>query len=252
MQVLIVEDDRPLAEFLCRSLQEEGYGAEVLDNGEQAAKRVTETSFDLILLDLNLPGCDGTEVLRAAREKNASTAILVVTARTGLQERVRCLDLGADDVLMKPFALSELAARARSLLRRSRTGRESTLTCGDLELNRVEHSVRRAGKEIELTSKEFALAEYLMQRQGEPVSRAELLEQVWKMPTTSATNVVDVYINYLRRKIDLGFEMPLIQTVRGEGYRIGDLKQHSSAPPVRTVDPSQASGHASARTEAVA
>jgi DNA-binding response OmpR family regulator len=211
-------------------LLEEGYGAEVLDNGEAAAKRVTETSFDLILLDLNLPGCDGTEVLRAARERNASTAILVVTARTGLQERVRCLDLGADDCLMKPFALSELAARARALLRRSRTGRESTLNCGDLELNRVEHTVRRAGKLIELTTKEFALAEYLMQRQGEPVSRAELLEQVWKMPTTSATNVVDVYINYLRRKLDLGFETPLIQTVRGEGYRIGELKPLAAAP----------------------
>jgi DNA-binding response OmpR family regulator len=224
MQVLIVEDDRPLAEFLCRSLLEEGYGAEVLDNGEQATKRVKEASFDLILLDLNLPGCDGTEVLRAARERNASTAILVVTARTGLQERVRCLDLGADDCLMKPFALSELAARARALLRRSRTGRESTLVCGDLELNRVEHTVRRSGKLIDLTTKEFALAEYLLQRQGEPVSRAELLEQVWKMPTTSATNVVDVYINYLRRKLDLGFETPLIQTVRGEGYRIGELK----------------------------
>jgi DNA-binding response OmpR family regulator len=228
MQVLIVEDDRPLADFLCKSLLDEGYGAEVADNGEQASRRVAETSFDLILLDLNLPGCDGTEVLRKARERNASTAILVVTARTGLQERVRCLDLGADDCLMKPFALSELAARSRALLRRSRTGRESTLTCGDLELNRVERTVRRSGRAIELTSKEFALAEFLMQRQGEPVSRAELQENVWKMPATSATNVVDVYINYLRRKIDHGFETQLIQTVRGEGYRI-------SAPAIMPV-----------------
>jgi DNA-binding response OmpR family regulator len=220
MQVLIVEDDRPLADFLCKSLLDEGYGAEVADNGEQAYKRVSEASFDLILLDLNLPGCDGTEVLRKARERNASSAILVVTARTGLAERVRCLDLGADDCLMKPFALSELAARSRALLRRSRTGRESTLTCGDLELNRVERTARRAGKESELTSKEFMLAEFLMQRKGEPVSRAELLENVWKMPATSATNVVDVYINYLRRKIDHGFEQALIQTVRGEGYRM--------------------------------
>jgi DNA-binding response OmpR family regulator len=238
MQVLIVEDDRPLADFLRRSLQEEGYGAEVLDNGEMAAKRVTETTFDLILLDLNLPGCDGTEVLRAARQRHPSTAILVVTGRTGLQERVRCLDLGADDCLMKPFALSELAARARALLRRSRTGREATLTCGDLELNRVERTVRRAGMPIELTSKEFALAEFLLQHQGQPVSRAELLEHVWKMPTSSATNVVDVYINYLRRKVDQGFGLPLIHTVRGEGYRIAELAKTAAtlrptvAPPM--------------------
>jgi DNA-binding response OmpR family regulator len=234
MHVLIVEDDRPLAEFLSKSLQAEGYGAEIVDNGDLAVKRIAETTFDLILLDLNLPGCDGTEVLRAARQRHRSAAILVVTGRTGLQDRVRCLDLGADDCMVKPFALSELVARSRALLRRSQTGRESTLTCGDLELNRVERTVRRAGMLIELTSKEFSLAEFLLQHQGQPVSRTELLEQVWKMPSSTPTNVVDVYINYLRRKIDQGFSSPLIHTVRGAGYHIAEIGARGGAS-VRAV-----------------
>jgi DNA-binding response OmpR family regulator len=231
LHVLIVEDDRPLADFLSRSLAAEGFGAEILDNGDLAIQRLSEASFDLVLLDLNLPGCDGTEVLRVARERHRSTAILVVSGRSGLQERVRCLDLGADDCLMKPFALSELVARSRALLRRSQTGRESTLSCGDLELNRVERTVRRAGVLIDLTSKEFALAEFLLQHQGQPVSRTELLEQVWKMPATSATNVVDVYINYLRRKIDHGFGGTLIHTVRGAGYHIAEAPSAAVAKP---------------------
>jgi DNA-binding response OmpR family regulator len=222
MNVLIVEDDNPLADFLKKSFLSEGYDAEILDNGEMAVKRIAEVQFDLILLDLGLPGCDGTEVLRAVRRRNQYAAILVVTGRTGLQERVRCLDLGADDCLMKPFALSELVARSRALLRRSQAGREATLTCGDLELNRFDRTVHRAGFLIDLTSKEFALAEFLLQHQGQPVSRAELMDRVWKLPPTSGTNVVDVYINYLRRKIDQGFAVRLIHTVRGAGYHISE------------------------------
>jgi len=222
MNVLIVEDDRPLADFLNTSFRSEGYDAEVLDNGDMAVKRIAEVTFDLILLDLNLPGCDGTEVLRAVRRRNQSAAILVVTGRTNLQDRVRCLDLGADDCLVKPFALSELVARSRALMRRSEAGREATLTCGDLELNRFDRTVRRAGFLIDLTSKEFALAEFLMQHQGQPVSRTELMDRVWKLPPSSATNVVDVYINYLRRKIDHGFSVQLIHTVRGAGYHIAE------------------------------
>ncbi len=220
MRVLIVEDDKALAAFLCAALSAESESIETLNDGQQARLRVMTEQFDLILLDLNLPGCDGVEILSAAHVAQKSAAILVLTARVAVEDRVRCLDLGADDCLVKPFALSELIARTRALVRRSRAAKESVLYCGDLEMDRVRRTVRRAGVAVHLTSTEFALAEFLLLHKGECISRGELLEQVWKVPAASGTNIVDVYINYVRRKLHHCAARPVIRTVRGEGYII--------------------------------
>jgi DNA-binding response OmpR family regulator len=175
---------------------------------------------DLTVLDLNLPRKDGLEVLEYLRSVNDELPILVLTARTELETRVRCLDLGADDCMQKPFSLKELRARCRALLRRRCTAR-LILRYADLEMNRVDRSVVRAGDPVQLTNKEFALLECLLMSRGRCVSRAELLEQVWEMNPDAGTNVVDVYVNYLRRKLNDAGEHPIIQTVRGQGYSIG-------------------------------
>ena len=173
--------------------------------------------FRLLLLDLNLPRKDGTEVLRAIRQVS-DAAVLILTARNTLEERLHCLELGADDFLSKPFALRELQMRCRALIRRLESSAGSQLRCGDLVLDRTRRAVERAGRAIELTVKEYSLLEYLLEHRGECVSRSGLLEHVWKMHPDVTTNVVDVYINYLRRKVDEGAENKLIHTVRGNGY----------------------------------
>lgn len=220
MRFLIAEDDRALGVFLARGLEAEGHQVTVAGDGVAAMEMFQHETPDLIVLDLNLPRRDGMEVLRFLRSVGSESPVLVLTARTELEVRVQCLDLGADDCMVKPFALAELRARCRALLRRRRDT-NVLLRQGDLEVNRMERSVSREGQSIMLTNKEFALLEYLLLHRGQAVSRTTLLEQVWNMHAATSTNVVDVYVNYLRRKLSDAGADARIQTVRGEGYAIG-------------------------------
>lgn len=220
MRILIAEDDEALAKFLHEGLETERYAVDVFSDGEQACKAATEGEYDVIVLDLNLPKVDGVTVLRQLRTKKPSIPVLVLTQRTRVEDRVQCLDTGADDYLAKPFSFNELSARIRALVRRSHLPSESVLTVSDLKLDRVERRVERAGRRIELTTKEFALLEYLMRNAGRKVTRSMILEHVWNLTFDTTTNVVDVYVNYLRRKIDDGFPVKLIRTARGVGYEL--------------------------------
>jgi DNA-binding response OmpR family regulator len=225
MRILIAEDDAPLASFVKRGLEAEHYAVDTTADGEQARAMASEFDFDLVVLDLNLPRLDGISILRSVRTRKPSMPILVLTGRTRVEERVQCLDLGADDFLGKPFSFSELSARIRALLRRSRLPSESVLTVEDLKLDRVERRVERAGRRVELTSKEFALLEYMMRNAGRRVTRAMIIEHVWNLSFDTCTNVVDVYVNYLRRKIDDGFTQRLIHTIRGVGYELSGARK---------------------------
>ena len=225
MRILIAEDDAPLASFVKRGLEAEHYAVDSTPDGEQARAMASEFDFDLVVLDLCLPRLDGVSVLRSVRTRKPSMPILVLTGRTRIEERVQCLDLGADDFLSKPFSFSELSARVRALLRRSRLPSESMLTVEDLKLDRVERRVERGGRRVELTSKEFALLEYMMRNAGRRVTRAMIIEHVWNLSFDTCTNVVDVYINYLRRKIDDGFALRLIHTIRGVGYELSGVRK---------------------------
>ena len=220
MRLLIAEDDGALGTFLLRGLEADGYEVMLAFDGQTAADAFAAEMPDLMILDLNLPRKDGTEVLRCIRSLNEETPVLVLTARTEIQTRIRCLDLGADDCMSKPFSLQELRARCRALLRR-RSGSGIILRCADIEMNRVERSVQRAGQPVQLTNKEFALLECLLLARGRSISRADLLARVWGMNPTAGTNVVDVYINYLRRKLNDSSTNPVIRTIRGQGYSIG-------------------------------
>jgi two-component system, OmpR family, copper resistance phosphate regulon response regulator CusR len=225
MRILIAEDDVPLASFVKRGLEAEHYAVDTTADGEQARAMASEFDFDLVVLDLGLPRLDGISILRSVRTRKPSMPILVLTGRTRVEERVQCLDLGADDFLSKPFSFSELSARIRALLRRSRLPTESVLTVEDLKLDRVERRVERAGRRVELTSKEFALLEYMMRNAGRRVTRAMIIEHVWNLSFDTCTNVVDVYVNYLRRKIDDGFALRLIHTIRGVGYELSGARK---------------------------
>jgi DNA-binding response OmpR family regulator len=220
MRVLVVEDDEPLARFLQKSLAAQGHGVELVTDGDEAIRLLGQSEYDVVVLDLNLPTTDGLEVLKHIRSKGECLPVLALSSRRQLEDRVGTLDLGADDYLAKPFAFSELSARMRALLRRSGQPVEVSLRVADLEFNRVEHKVSRAGKRIELTPKELALLEYLLRNSGQVVTRAMIVENVWRMSADTMTNVVDVYINYLRKKVDEGFDTKLIHTVRGVGYRL--------------------------------
>lgn len=222
MRVLVVEDEKGVASFVRKGLESEHYAVDVAAEGEEARFMAEEFDYDLLILDLNLPGIDGLEVLKQIRLKKPSVSVLVLTARNRVEDRVKALDKGADDYLTKPFSFSELSARVRSLLRRSSRPSELTLTTGDLEMDRVERIVKRGGRHIDLTPKEFALLEYLMRNAGHRVTRAMIVEHVWNLSFDTMTNVVDVYINYLRKKVDEAFPSKLIHTVRGVGYQIGD------------------------------
>lgn len=221
MRILVVEDDAALRRFLERGLIAEGYRVSLAEDGEAAMAELDAVLPDLVVMDLNLPKRDGTEVLRFLRERCAETPALVLSARHEVGTRVECLDLGADDCMGKPFSLAELKARCRALLRRRGNVSHLMLRHGDLELNRVEHTVRRGENDVALTRTEYALLECLMLHRGQPVSRASLLAEVWKESAESGTNIVDVYVNYLRRKLGEDGLVPLIQTVRGLGYAIG-------------------------------
>jgi DNA-binding response OmpR family regulator len=220
MQILIAEDDEALAKFVRQGLEGEHYSVDLYPDGEQARTAVTESEYDVVILDLNLPKLDGVSVLRYLRTKKPSVPVLVLTQRTRVEDRVQCLDTGADDYLAKPFSFSELSARIRALVRRSHLPSESVLLAADLKVDRVQRLVERAGNRIELTAKEFALLEYLMLNLGRRVTRSMIIERVWNLTFDTTTNVVDVYINYLRRKIDDGHAAKLIHTVRGVGYEL--------------------------------
>jgi DNA-binding response OmpR family regulator len=236
MRVLIVEDDPALGAFLRTGLQHEGHRVQLAEDGEDALAQAADGHPDLVLLDLSLPKRDGMEVLAELRARHDDAAVLVLSGRSDLRARVECLDLGADDYLPKPFSFFELTARCRALLRRRQQFADPVLRHGDLELHRIEHKVSRRGRPINLTAKEFALLEYLLLHEGECVSRGQLLAEVWQMPQQSGTNVVDVYVNYLRHKVEDGTDAGadsdaytgrschgLIETVRGAGYRLGAL-----------------------------
>jgi two-component system copper resistance phosphate regulon response regulator CusR len=202
MRILIAEDDAALAGFVRQGLQAEHYTVDVAEDGEQARTMGSEVDYDLVILDLGLPRMDGVNVLRHLRLKRPSLPVLVLTLRSRVEDRVQCLDTGADDYLPKPFSFSELSARIRALLRRSHLPSESVLEVEDLKLDRVEHRAERAGRRIELTSKEFLLLEYLMRNAGRQVSRAMIIEHVWNLSYDTTTNVVDVYINYASSQVD--------------------------------------------------
>ena len=219
MRLLIAEDDKALGMFLSRGLETDGHRVRVTCDGAAALSAFREDLPDLTILDLNLPVKDGEQVLEEVRLVDAELPVLVLTARQEVETRVRCLDHGADDLMTKPFSLHELRARCRALLRRKREAR-LLLRAGDLELDRMEHSARRNGETITLTNKEFALLEQLMLNRGQCVSRVELLDSVWRMEPAQTTNIVDVYINYLRRKLKDPAPGRLIRTVRGQGYLV--------------------------------
>jgi DNA-binding response OmpR family regulator len=221
MRILVAEDDAPLAEFLHQRLQQENFAVQVVGDGREAQRLAAEQPYDLVLLDLSLPGSPGLDVLRGIRSKKPELPVLIVTGAARVEERVRGLDAGADDYIAKPFAFSELAARIRAVMRRGTRPAQALLKVDDLELDRFSHTVRRSGRAVDLSPKEFALLEFLMRQPGQPVARTAIVEQVWKLNFDTMTNVVDVYINYLRRKVDSGSDRPLIRTVRGVGYQIG-------------------------------
>ncbi|HWR36666.1 MAG TPA: response regulator transcription factor [Clostridia bacterium] len=220
MRILVVEDDAPLASFVRKGLEAECYAVDVACDGEQARDMALEYEYDLVVLDLNLPKLDGLAVLNLLRPAKPNLPVLVLTARSRVEDRVQSLDHGADDCLNKPFSFTELSARVRALLRRGRAATGSVLKVEDLTLDRIERRVERGGKRIELTSKEFALLEYLMRNTGRRITRSMIVEHVWNISFDTATNVVDVYINYLRKKVDEGYTPKVIHTVRGVGYEM--------------------------------
>ena len=237
MKVLIVEDDRALGLFLQKGLKIEGHDTSWVEDGEAALERLRVAQPDLMVLDLSLPRCDGMEVLEELRTLSSRTAVIVLTGRNNLEERIRCLNLGADDCLLKPFSFHELTARCRAILRRQKPSTDAILCHGNLAMDLIRRKVTRGTHPIDLTPKEFALLEFLLKRKNGCCSREELLEQVWKTNAACATNVVDVYVNYLRRKLasaadESGLE-PLIETVRGQGYRMRSQALFSS----RSFDP---------------
>jgi len=221
MRILVVEDDKAVASFVKRGLESEQYAVDVAADGEEAQTLIEAASFDLVVLDLVLPKVDGLDVLKQIRGRKPSPPVLILSGRARVEDRVKGLDLGADDYLTKPFSFSELSARVRALLRRNPCSLDIVLRVEDLELDRAERVVRRVGRRIDLTPREFALLEYLMRNVGRPVSRAMIIEHVWNFSFDTMTNVVDVYINYLRKKVDEGFERKLIHTVRNVGYELG-------------------------------
>lgn len=219
MRLLVVEDEPAVSSFLIEGLRGEGFEPDLAENGHAALDLLTGNIYRLIILDLNLPQMDGMGVLTRIRQKGFSTPVIVLTARSSVEDRVRGLEAGADDYLVKPFSFDELLARIRALLRRG-VAASATLRVGDLELDHVRHRVFRAGKPIDLTQREFAVLQCLMENAGHPVTRSMLFERVWSSRDESLTNLIDVYMNYLRVKVDRDHEKKLIRTVRGVGYML--------------------------------
>jgi len=220
MKILLIEDDKHIISFLKKGLKEEGYIVEVAYNGEDGLYLAENEGFDLIILDILLPKLDGFELCRRLRAKEDSTLILMLTAKDDIEDRVRGLDVGADDYLVKPFAFEELLARIRALMRRHKNAEGSVLKIGDLTLNLLTREAKRGDITIELTAKEFELLRFLIYHPGQVFNRTQIIEHVWGYDFDYYSNVVDVYIKYLREKIDNPFEHKLIHTVRGMGYKI--------------------------------
>jgi two-component system, OmpR family, response regulator len=219
MRLLVVEDAVRMADLLRRGLAEEGYAVDSVMTGEEAVWMATEIAYDAIVLDVMLPDIDGFEVCRRIRGAGGLSPVLMLTARDAVQDRVRGLDVGSDDYLTKPFALAELLARLRALVRRGGPSRPSTLTVDDLSLNPATREVRRGDRSISLTPKEFSLLDYLMRHPGEVLSRSRILDHVWDFAFEGDSNILEVYIRYLREKVDRPFGRRSIETVRGVGYR---------------------------------
>jgi heavy metal response regulator len=218
MRILVVEDDKKVAGFIKKGLEEESYAVDVAYDGEDGLHFGSEGQYDLIILDIMLPKIDGLEILSQLRDQGKDTPILLLTAKDAVDDKVAGLNKGADDYLTKPFAFSELLARVRVLLRRGKAEVKTTLMISDLTLDLVSHKVNRGGDEIELTGKEYGLLEYFMRNQEKVLTRTMIAEHVWDYNFDTFTNVIDVYINHLRKKIDKGRELKLLHTLRGVGY----------------------------------
>jgi two-component system copper resistance phosphate regulon response regulator CusR len=218
MRLLLIEDEKKVAEFVARGLRAERFAVDVCDNGQSGWEMASTYSYDLVVLDLMLPGISGTEVLKRIRRHSSQVPVLILTARDGTAEKVENFEAGADDYLTKPFAFAELLVRVKALLRRGATDRSSVLRVGDLEVDRLSQQVKRAGKRIELTSKEYGLLEYLVANAGRVLSRTMIVEHVWDESFEGLTNIVDVYVRHLRSKVDAAHTHKLIRTVRGMGY----------------------------------
>ncbi len=222
MRLLLVEDEEKVARFIVKGLTAERFAVDVAGAGDAGVEMAQAYNYDLIILDLMLPGLDGAEALRRIRLRDSHVPVLALTARDALEDKVRIFEIGADDYLTKPFAFAELVARVKALLRRGAVSRANVLRVVDLELDRLSQQVRRAGRRIDLTVKEYALLEYLMSNAGRVLSRTMIIEHVWDQSFDGATNIVDVYVRHLRNKIDEAHERKLIRTVRGVGYAISE------------------------------
>ncbi len=222
MRILLVEDEKKIASFIERGLTEQHYSVDIAYDGNEGLYLAEINPYDLIILDIMLPGKDGFAVCQELRKKEFDVPILMLTARDDVRDKIYGLDSGADDYLTKPFAFGEFLARVRVLLRRQRTQQTTTLKVADLELDQLTHTVTRAGENIELTSTEYALLEYLMIHAEQVVTRTMISEHVWDQDFDSYSNVINVYVNYVRKKVDAGFSKKLIHSVRGRGYMIKD------------------------------
>ena len=222
MRILVIEDERKVAEFVARGLRAERFAVDVANDGQAGWDMAKACQYDLVVLDLMLPGLNGLEVLKRIRRQGSQASVLILTARAGTAEKVEKFEAGADDYLTKPFAFDELLVRVKALLRRGSPDRSSLLRVGDLEIDRQKQQARRAGKRIELTSKEYSLLEYLASNAGRIMSRTMIIEHVWDESFQGLTNIVDVYVRHLRSKVDDPSPKKLIRTVRGVGYSISD------------------------------
>jgi len=225
MRLLLIEDERKVADVVARGLRAERFAVDVAHDGTSGWDMASSVDYDLIILDLMLPGLNGTELLRRLRRKDGKAAVLVLTARDGTGDKVENFEAGADDYLTKPFAFAELLVRVKALLRRPPVSRDHSLRVADLEVDRLTQQVRRAGKRIELTAKEYSLLEYLASHAGRVLSRTMIIEHVWDESFEGLTNIVDVYVRHLREKVDEPFGRKLIRTVRGAGYCFSDEEE---------------------------
>jgi len=221
MRLLVVEDYKPLQQSIVKGLKEAGFAVDVTGDGKEGLWYAKSNEYDAIILDIMLPGLDGLSVLKELRKAGSKTHILILTARDGLDDKVKGLNLGADDYLVKPFAFEELLARLRSLVRRNYQQKRSSITIGGIEIDLNKQQVYRNGQLVELTRREYALLEYMAMRVGEVVTRTDIWEHVYEFKSSATSNVVDVYIGYLRKKLESGDEPSLIRTIRGRGYMLG-------------------------------
>ncbi|MGA9451006.1 MAG: response regulator transcription factor [Verrucomicrobiia bacterium] len=222
MRILLVEDEKKVADIIARGLKAERYAVDVSHDGQSGWEMADAYNYDLVILDLMLPGLNGTEILQKIRRKNQEVPILILTARDGMADKIKNFEGGADDYLTKPFAFAELMLRVKALLRRGPVNRSSVLRVADLEVDRLSQQVKRAGKKVELTAKEYSLLEYLATHPGRVFSRTMIIEHVWDQSFEGLTNIVDVYVRHLRAKVDDPYPTKLLRTMRGVGYSLSD------------------------------